>query len=129
MISFWYSKILGKDFEEALGLKLYFNNDEAYINGENTWIHLDKKNTVVDEPASFLMVHRIAIKVGKLNFKINADEGLANKFYNIFNDKSIAEPTVQSTSADELKKYKELLDSGAITQEEFDAKKKEILGL
>lgn len=33
------------------------------------------------------------------------------------------------SSADELKKYKDLLDSGAITQEEFDAKKKELLGL
>lgn len=31
--------------------------------------------------------------------------------------------------ADEIKKYKELLDIGAITQEEFDAKKKELLGL
>lgn len=34
-----------------------------------------------------------------------------------------------STSADELKKYKDLLDDGAITQEEFEAKKKELLGL
>ena len=33
------------------------------------------------------------------------------------------------SSADELKKYKELLDSGVITQEEFDAKKKQLLGL
>lgn len=33
------------------------------------------------------------------------------------------------SSADELKKYKELLDDGVITQEEFDAKKKQILGL
>lgn len=31
--------------------------------------------------------------------------------------------------ADKLKMYKELLDSGTITQEEFDAKKKQILGL
>ena len=31
--------------------------------------------------------------------------------------------------ADKLKTYKELLDSGVITQEEFDAKKKQILGL
>lgn len=37
---------------------------------------------------------------------------------------------VQQTSpAEELKKFKELLDSGIITQEEFDAKKKELLGL
>lgn len=41
-----------------------------------------------------------------------------------------AAPVVQATSnADELKKYKDLLDSGVITQEEFDAKKKQILGL
>lgn len=33
------------------------------------------------------------------------------------------------SSADELKKFKELLDSGVITQEEFDAKKKQLLGL
>ena len=33
------------------------------------------------------------------------------------------------SAADELKKYKELLDSGTITQEEFDAKKRQILKL
>lgn len=31
--------------------------------------------------------------------------------------------------AEELKKFKDLLDMGAITQEEFDAKKKQLLGL
>lgn len=34
-----------------------------------------------------------------------------------------------ASSADELKKYKDLLDNGIITQEEFDAKKKQLLGL
>jgi len=33
------------------------------------------------------------------------------------------------SSADELKKFKELLDMGVISQEEFDAKKKQLLGL
>ena len=33
------------------------------------------------------------------------------------------------SSADELKKFKELLDSGIISQEEFDAKKKQLLNL
>lgn len=52
-----------------------------------------------------------------------------------FLEKKIAEknnpaPTIQQTSsADELKKFKDLLDSGVITQEEFDAKKKQLLGL
>lgn len=34
-----------------------------------------------------------------------------------------------NTSADEIMKYKQLLDAGAITQEEYDAKKKQLLGL
>ena len=35
----------------------------------------------------------------------------------------------EASTADELKKYKELLDSGVITQEEFEEKKKQLLGL
>lgn len=35
----------------------------------------------------------------------------------------------QASPAEELKKFKELLDMGVISQEEFDAKKKQILGL
>jgi F0F1-type ATP synthase beta subunit len=35
----------------------------------------------------------------------------------------------QASNAEELKKYKDLLDQGIITQEEFDAKKKQLLGL
>lgn len=37
--------------------------------------------------------------------------------------------TQQMSVADEILKFKNLLDIGAITQEEFDAKKKELLGL
>ena len=37
--------------------------------------------------------------------------------------------TSTNNTAEELKQYKELLDSGVITQEEFDAKKKQVLGL
>lgn len=40
---------------------------------------------------------------------------------------TIVEVPQQISLADEIKKYKDLLDSGTITQEEFDAKKKEIL--
>ena len=39
------------------------------------------------------------------------------------------ETSSQSSSADDLKKFKELLDTGVITQEEFEAKKKQLLGL
>ena len=42
---------------------------------------------------------------------------------------SAAKSEIPQSNADELKKYKELLDSGVITQEEFDAKKKQLLEL
>ena len=50
------------------------------------------------------------------------------KILPLLNKKNVSENTAIS-SADEIKKYKDLLDSGIITQEEFDAKKKELLGL
>ena len=47
-------------------------------------------------------------------------------------EKGKAEPVKQEApvnNIDEIKKFKELLDAGIITQEEFDAKKKQLLGL
>lgn len=44
-------------------------------------------------------------------------------------DTTTIKQEIPLSNADELKKYKNLLDSGVITQEEFDAKKKQILGL
>ncbi len=43
-------------------------------------------------------------------------------------ESSLVHP-VRFSSADEILKYKELMDDGIITQEEFDAKKKQLLGL
>ncbi len=40
-----------------------------------------------------------------------------------------ATPTETSSSTEELKKLKELLDAGILSQEEFDSKKKQLLGL
>lgn len=42
--------------------------------------------------------------------------------------KTILEPSSKS-AADEIMKYKQLLDAGAITQEEYEAKKKQLLNL
>lgn len=48
-------------------------------------------------------------------------------------EKTVTQTTIKQeipqSNADELKKFKDLLDSGIITQEEFDAKKKQLLGL
>lgn len=47
------------------------------------------------------------------------------------NEQKLAESTTQvsPTDADEIGKYKKLLDDGAITQEEFEAKKKQLLNI
>ncbi|MCC0696193.1 SHOCT domain-containing protein [Clostridioides sp. ES-S-0048-02] len=47
--------------------------------------------------------------------------------YNVTEDKK--EESMCNSTADEILKYKNLLDMEAITQEEFDAKKKELLNL
>ena len=43
--------------------------------------------------------------------------------------KIVVSEKTQNSVPEELKRYKELLDSGVINQEEFDAKKKQLLGL
>lgn len=79
----------------------------------------------------------VATSSGKISFLAikNADEiyGVINNLL-IERQKEKAKESapvtiIQSDEADQLKKYKALLDSGVITQEEFDAKKKQLLGL
>lgn len=43
--------------------------------------------------------------------------------------KGSAAPVAKESSSDEIRKFKELLDDGIITEEEFDAKKKQLLGI
>lgn len=54
----------------------------------------------------------------------NIQESIQGYLLNINNN-----TTNQDTSIDDLEKFKELADKGVITQEEFEAKKKQILGL
>ena len=56
---------------------------------------------------------------------------VANTFINAVKFKSSEKPSPESSNseADELKKFAELKDQGIITEEEFNSKKKQILGL
>ena len=58
---------------------------------------------------------------------------LSDEEWDELKEKKMKQETHQSTQdfsvADELKKFKELLDNGVISQEEFDAKKKQLLGI
>jgi len=75
----------------------------------------------------------IAIKSGNVALEMKAQETvdiINKKIKEAKTGKNAPQViTQQTSSADELKKFKELLDSGIITQEEFDTKKKQLLGL
>ena len=76
----------------------------------------------------------IATSSGSIRFWgiINRDE-ITNAISQLLaaNQKNTVSQTtiIESDSADELKKYKDLFDQGIISQEEFEAKKKQLLGL
>ena len=69
-----------------------------------------------------------------ISFVSNRDE-FCSKLNELLNQRTQqalkdSAPAVQQSSAlDEIAKLKQLLDAGIITQEEFDAKKKQLLGL
>ena len=79
----------------------------------------------------------IATSSGKITFAeiINRDEiyecinNLLIERQNKTNIQEIKQEISQTSDAEELKKYKDLLNEGIITQEEFEAKKKQILGI
>lgn len=65
----------------------------------------------------------------KLYEQVKQDEALLN-FVCDKNKEKVKQGTANvSSGADEIKKFKELLDMGAITEEEFEIKKKQLLGL
>lgn len=54
---------------------------------------------------------------------------LLSEFQNTNKTETVVKQEIPQSNADELKKYKDLFDSGVITQEEFEQKKKQLLGL
>jgi len=68
----------------------------------------------------------------KQNFKEKIAEGFnktKDSFSNLFSKVGNNKDKIKTDPIEEIKKYKELLDSGIINQEEFDKKKKELLNL
>ena len=59
----------------------------------------------------------------------NCREIQRNQEANPYTNTNTTANNISNSGADEILKYKNLLDQGILTQEEFDAKKKQILGL
>lgn len=72
----------------------------------------------------------VATPSGSIKFLYinNADE-IHKILGDIIVNRQSKSSSISTSNADELKRYKELFDTGVITQEEFDLKKKELLGL
>jgi hypothetical protein len=70
------------------------------------------ENTVMFNKKDNELVNEIKLKIEELQSLTNGNV-----------------PTNQLSAADEIKKYKALLDEGIITQEDYDAKKKQLLNL
>lgn len=111
--------------------------DSGMIYGTNTTeIPLDKINSVSYSKGlllSTLVVYNGATAVKVDNIANNTIEKLASeikKSYSKYQSTNIPSDNDNLISpADELKKFKELLDMGAISETEFDSKKKELLKL
>ena len=87
------------NFQTVGGIDNQRRSSNDVLKDENTWI-ITKKS---DYEIALKMQQRIE------NYRLQPMTGLS--------------------SADEILKYKNLLDTGVITQEEFDAKKRQLLGL
>lgn len=87
--------------------------------------------------SSWLKGITVATSAGRIRFLLikNRDEihkrigYLLIERQNTQSSSTIIQQKLPQSNADELRKYKELLDDDIITQEEFDAKKKQLLGL
>lgn len=114
----YFTDCIGIQFKKA-GLMngyLQFETASGYVNGrggnnflaENSFVYEAKKelNIQMVEVAEYCKKQIEEYKTKKNSVAIN-----------------------EVSAADEIKKFKELLDSGIITDEEFNAKKKELLGL
>lgn len=94
-------------------------------------IKITTRNT--DRPVIYINLINTNVKKSGFVYKIASKsvQDILSKFQIVVDEleqeKGISKETGSVSVADEIKKFKELLDMDAITQEEFDTKKKELL--
>ena len=107
-------------FLVAIGVLFFFlANDTYYVEIASGGIKLKQNETVCSQDKSH--IEKIVQAINGALLDLDA--------LNISEPSKSSQKEGDSSSIDELKKFKSLLDDGVITQEDFDAKKKEILGL
>lgn len=117
----YYSDVIGVQFKPS-GLAIgYLQLETASSSGNNKTSNFFNENSFTYEPQNITNEEMEKV-VAYIRERVEACKEAKN-------NPVIAAPVAAVSVTDEIKKFKELLDMGAITQEEFDAKKKQLLGL
>ena len=111
-----YNDVLGVQFKKA-------NLTIGYLQFETASSSMNSRSSNFWNENSFTFEENINAEMEIVS------QFVKNKIDEAKKQKNAPIVTSAVSSADELKKFKDLLDSGIITQEEFDAKKKQLLGL
>ena len=134
-----------KEFTKQVSSETYVDTKKQSVeNYMQSWLTVHKKIEL--KPKSYdtlectIKYQIIPYFKGKNFFSVTHDD--VQKFINKldmekeyshvnieFNSKTVQTNNSNETSLDQIKELKELLDIGAITQEEFNAKKKQLLNL
>lgn len=107
-----------KDICKSLSIKVVFND----LQNPNEYINIITSDTKTDskEYKELFNVAQECLSLLGVILKKNQEHSAST---------TIKQSEQPSSVIDEIKKYKELFDIGAITEEEFSAKKKQLLGL
>ena len=117
----YYSDVIGVQFKPS-GLAIgYLQLETASSSGNNKTSNFFNENSFTYEPQNITNEEMEKV-VAYIRERVEACKEAKN-------NPVIAAPVAAVSVADEIKQFKELLDMGAITKEEFDAKKKQLLGL
>lgn len=112
--TFYYNDITSVNYKEPSILK------GGYISFKLKGSNYSFSNSEYEADSTFTFSRKVENEAKKAY-------DIAYKYVDDWKHASIKNSTENTT--DEIKKYKELLDIGAITPEEFEIKKKELLGL
>lgn len=127
------------NYAYALTNKRIIAGQQKLVGNHVQSIKLDKLNDITKSRGALLGVLTIDTLSEKVNVAVDKEttDRIARSLNEIIFDLKGEETNSQNTttittnvsSADEIRKFKQLLDEGIITQEEFDLKKRELLGL
>ena len=95
-------------------------------------IRITLKNSFTDTAYIYLIIFQTKTDSSKYHIAQSTAQSCISALEIILDEvksNSVNTATAQNSPADEIMKYKQLLDAGAITQEEFEAKKKQLLNL